>query len=42
MITRCFALRDDQWQRIVHLLSIRVGTIEVTDKDHRLFFEAVL
>ena len=36
------ALRDDQWQRIEHLLPGRVGTARVTAKDNRLFVEAVL
>jgi transposase len=39
MNTRRYALRDDQWQRIEHLLPSRVG---VTAKDNRLFVKAVL
>ena len=42
MTTRRYALRDDQWQRIEHLLPGRVRTIGVTAKDNRLFVEAVL
>ena len=42
MTIRRYALRDDQWQRIEHLLSGRVGTVGVTAKDNRLFVEAVL
>ena len=42
MTTRRYALRDDQWQRIEHLLPSRVGTVGVTAKDNRLFVEAVL
>jgi len=42
MTTRRYALRDDLWQRIKHLLPSRVGTIGVTVKDNRLFVEAVL
>ena len=30
MTTRRYALRDDQWQRIEHLLPGRVGTVGVT------------
>jgi transposase len=39
---RCYALRDDQWERIQDLLPGRVGTVGVTAKDNRLFVEAVL
>ena len=42
MTTRRYALRDDLWQRIEHLLPGRVGTVGVTVKDNRLFVEAVL
>ena len=42
MTTRRYALRDDQWQRIEHLLPGRAGTFLVTTKDNRLFVEAVL
>ena len=42
MTTRRYALRDDQWQCIEHLLPGRVGTVRVTAKDNRLFVEAVL
>ncbi len=36
MTTRRYALRDDQWQRIEHLLPGRVGTVGVTAKDNCL------
>ena len=39
---RRYALRDDQWQRIMDLLPGRVGHVGVTAKDNRLFIEAVL
>ena len=42
MTTRRYALRDDQWQRIEHLLPGRAGTVGATAKDNRLFVEAVL
>ena len=42
MTTRRYALRDDQWQGLEHLLPSRVGTVGVTAKDNRLFVEAVL
>jgi transposase len=41
-MTRRYALRDDQWERIKDLLPGRPGTIGVTAKDNRLFVEAVL
>lgn len=41
-MTRRYALRDDQWERIKHLLPGREGTVGVTAKDNRLFVEAVL
>lgn len=41
MICR-YALRDDQWERIKHLLPGREDTVGVTAKDNRLFVEAVL
>ena len=37
-----YALRDDQWERIEHLLPGRVGHVGGTAKDNRLFVEAVL
>ena len=37
-----YALRDDQWDRIEHLLPGREGHVGVTAKDNRLFVEAVL
>ena len=42
MTTGRYALRDDQWQRIEHLLPGRVGTGGVTAKDNCLFVETVL
>jgi len=41
-MTRRYALRDDQWERIKDLLPGRKGTVGVTAKDNRLFVEAVL
>ena len=37
-----FGLRDDQWERIKHLLPGREDTVGVTAADNRLFVEAVL
>ena len=39
---RRYALRDDQWDRIEHLLPGREGHVGVTAADNRLFVEAVL
>jgi transposase len=39
---RRYALRDDQWDRIEHLLPGRPGSVGVTAADNRLFVEAVL
>jgi transposase len=39
---RRYALRDDQWSRIEHLLPGRAGCVGVTAADNRLFVEAVL
>ena len=39
---RRFGLRDDQWERIKHLLPGRKGSVGVTAADNRLFVEAVL
>jgi transposase len=41
-MTRRYALRDDQWERIKDLLPGRKGTVGVTTKDNRLFVKAVL
>ena len=41
-MSRRYALRDDQWSRIEHLLPGREETVGVTAKDNRLFVEAVL
>lgn len=37
-----YALRDDQWRRIKHLLPGKAGDVGVTAKDNRLFVDAVL
>lgn len=37
-----YALSDDQWSRIEHLLPGRKGTVGVTAKNNRLFVDAVL
>ena len=42
MTTRRYALRDDQWARIEHMLPGRAGHVGVTARDNRLFVEAVL
>ena len=34
---RRYALRDDQWDRIEHLLPGRPGSVGVTAADNRLF-----
>ena len=39
---RRYGLRDDQWERIAHLLPGREGHVGVTAADNRLFIEAVL
>jgi transposase len=41
-MTRRYALRDDQWERIKDLLPGKEGDVGVTAKDNRLFVEAVL
>ncbi|SPJ22186.1 Transposase DDE domain protein [Prolinoborus fasciculus] len=41
-MTKRYALRDDQWERIKDLLPGRPGTVGVTAKDNRLFVEAIL
>ncbi len=41
-MTRRYALRDDQWERIKDLLPGRKGTVGVTANDNRLFVEAML
>lgn len=41
-MTRRYALRDDQWERIKNLLPGREGYVGATAKDNRLFVEAVL
>ena len=41
-MTRRYALRDDQWERIKDLLPGRQGHVGMTARDNRLFVEAVL
>ncbi len=41
-MTKRYALRDDQWERIEALLPCRKDTVGVTAKDNRLCIEAVL
>ena len=41
-MSKRYALRDDQWNRIEHILPGRADTVGVTAKDNRLFVEAVL
>jgi len=41
-MSRRYALRDDQWERIEPLLPGRKGHVGVTARDNRLFVEAVL
>jgi transposase len=41
-MTRRYALRDDQWERIKDLLPGRQGYVGVTARDNRLFVEGVL
>ena len=38
---RRYALRDDQWNRIKHLLPGKAGDVGVTAKANRLFAKAV-
>ena len=37
-----YGLRNDQWERIAHLLPGKAGDVGVTAKDNRLFVDAVL
>jgi transposase len=39
---RRYALRDEQWERIEHLLPGSAGWVGVKARDNRLFVEAVL
>ena len=41
-MTRRYALRDDQWERIKGLLPGREGHVGVSARDNRLFVDAVL
>jgi transposase len=41
-MTRRYALRDDQWERIKDLLPGRVGQPGATARNNRLFIDAVL
>ena len=40
-MSRRYALRDDQWERIEHLLTGRGGSVGVAANDDRLFVVAV-
>lgn len=37
-----YGLRNDQWERIAHLLPGKEGDVGVTAKDNRVFVDAVL
>jgi len=41
-VSRRYALRDDQWERLQDLLPGRAGSVGVTARNNRLFVEAVL
>lgn len=41
-MSRRYALRDDQWERIKDMLPGREDTVGVTATDNRLFVEAVV
>lgn len=41
-MSKRYALRDDQWERIKDMLPGRKGHVGVTARDNRLFVEAVL
>ncbi len=41
-MARRYALTDEQWDRIQHLLPGRSDTVGVTARDNRLFVDAVL
>lgn len=41
-MTKRYGLRDDQWERIEHLLPGRAEMVGMTAMDNRLFVEAVL
>ena len=41
-MARCYALGDDQWERIKDLFPGRPGSVVVTVRNNRLFVEAVL
>jgi len=41
-MVRRYGLREDQWEKIEHLLPGREDTVGGTAKDNRLFIEAVL
>ena len=41
-MSRRYALRDDQWERIENMLPGKEGDVGATAKDNRLFVEAVL
>jgi transposase len=41
-MSRRYALRDDQWERIKDMLPGRAGHVGATARDNRLFVDAVL
>jgi len=41
-MSKRYALRDDQWEKIKHLLPGQKGWVGCSAKDNRLFVEAVL
>jgi transposase len=41
-MTRRYALRDDQWERITDISPGQLNDVSVTAKDNRLFVEAIL
>jgi len=41
-MSRRYALRDDQWNRIKEMLPGKAGDVGVTARDNRLFVDAVL
>jgi len=41
-MTKRYALRDDQWERIKDMLPGQEGSVGATAKDNRLFVEAVI
>lgn len=41
-MTKRYALRKDQWEKIKDLSPRQASTVGITTKDNRLFIEAVL